>query len=426
MVTPTIKTEVVPIFVGQQGTGKSTFGEVLLKALFGEDNVLVTDQFDSTARFNADSADALIICLEEKAQEDKRNTSANLKSRATTKKVRKENKGVDPIFQDSYTDFVLTTNELVPLKFEDRGDQRRFMVMEVDPDFTVKNPQAADVFAKLYGRNNRGETVCKGLIEDKPTIEQFKMDLWENKGNPDSVNYREFPKTDAYHRCFDIPRTTEAVEIESIIKALIPFIHTYLTTREVTPSIEMIEEGEENPRKVYLEVVCHIDAVQFLKAYQDWPDRIALCKQAIFIDTNYNKPYAHSVVERTLYDMRGWFREQGLILLEETNAPTNGFRNLHGKLKHSSTAWFVLLQEGGDDNDGINTRHLPVPNADREYRAQFAGFSSLGFGQTSSETGRVGKRIRFNNKFVYDENGEFETLNELKPGRFDRRSENAQ
>ena len=55
MIHPKEKTQIVPIIVSRaQGTGKSTFAEVICKGLFGKDNVLVTDQYDSQSRFNAD------------------------------------------------------------------------------------------------------------------------------------------------------------------------------------------------------------------------------------------------------------------------------------------------------------------------------------------------------------------------------------
>jgi hypothetical protein len=149
---PTVKTQVVPIIVSRaQGSGKTTFAEVICKGLFGKENVIVSDQYDSTARFNADYADALIVCQEEKELEDRRNPAGALKSRATATTIRKELKGVDPIYQESYTDFIMTTNKDVPIKFDGREDQRRFMIMEADEHFTRKESQLADeVFTKLY------------------------------------------------------------------------------------------------------------------------------------------------------------------------------------------------------------------------------------------------------------------------------------
>jgi len=424
LINPTVKTEVVPIFVGAQGTGKSTFGEVICKALFGEDNVLVTDQYDATARFNADNADMLIVCLEEKSQEDKRNTSSSLKSRATSKKVRKENKGVDPIFQDSHTDFIMTTNELVPLKFEDRGDQRRFMVMEADPTFTIEPPPgqpktstnelAASIITQLYGRTPEGQKVCKSFLENKQAIEQFKHELWEGK-NCEGINYKQFPKTEAYNRCFNIPRTNEAVEIEAIIKALAPFIRATLVSGSLQEKVTLTDP-ETGEMTMYLDAVLNdINAMQYVYKHADLPPRVAICRAVTFVDSQFNKPYAHSVVERTLFDMRPWLKQQGLILLGNTNPPNNGFKNIVGKAKHSPAAWFVLADD-------------PFAEAavSMDEETHKIAIVRTGVQAPTKEIGRLGERVRFNDHFIYDVNGEFETLNELKPGCFDRRAENAQ
>ena len=211
---PTVKTQVVPIIVSRaQGSGKTTFAEVICKGLFGKDNVIVSDQYDSTARFNADYADALIVCQEEKELEDKRNPAGALKSRATATTIRKEQKGVDPIYQESYTDFIMTTNKDVPIKFDGREDQRRFMIMEADEHFTRKESSLADeVFTKLYGYDANFNKAGTPFQEDKDLIAQFKHELFTNEELA-KVPLRHFPKTAAYHRCFSMPRSTEATDI---------------------------------------------------------------------------------------------------------------------------------------------------------------------------------------------------------------------
>jgi len=412
MVHPERKTEVIPIFVGAQGTGKSTFGECICTALFGRDNVLVTDQFDSTARFNTDNADALIVCIEEKTQDDKRNTSGNLKSRATASRVRKEAKGVDPIFQEAHTDYVLTTNEVVPLKFDDRGNQRRFMVMEVDAEFTRQKSQLADaVFTQLYGVDGKGEAVGTGLARATERIAQFKMDLWRKK-NCDGVNYKEFPHTEAYDRCFSVPRTNEAVEVESIIRSLVPFIRASLTAGYVLPKIDVEHDGETIP--VYLDRICDEVAMQYVRKTPVMPSRIALCRQEVFKDRETGKHYAHSVVERVLLDMKTWFLTEGLVLHGDTTPPSGvtGFRNILGKSRHSPAAWFSLYTTE-ERNDG------PILNP---YILDMEATDPVEEGSKM----RVGRRVPFNASFNYDEEGEFETLNELKPGRLERTKENAQ
>ncbi len=132
MIAPMKKLEVIPIFTGAQGTGKSSFGEALCAGLFEQDNVIVTYQFDSQSRFNSDFADALVISIEEKGQEDKKNLESSIKSLSTVSRIRKEKKGIDPTFQINGIDLVISTNDYIPVKF-DSLDQRRFMIMETNP-----------------------------------------------------------------------------------------------------------------------------------------------------------------------------------------------------------------------------------------------------------------------------------------------------
>jgi len=437
LIYPTQKTEVIPVFTGEQGTGKSTFGEVICKALFGKDNVIVSYQYDSTSRFNSDQADALVVCIEEKTQEDARNTSGALKSSATATQVRKENKGVDPYYQDSYTDFVLSTNEFVPVKFEGRGNQRRFMIMEVDPDFTRERSQLADeVFTKLYGYNARGERVGKGMIEDKAMIEQFKFELL-NKAN--NVNYRDFPHTDAYQRCFNIPRTGEAVEVETTIKALAPFIKASLEQRkEVTRIVLKDDDGQLNVSDLD-GVVADCNAIEFIAAKLGRNNRVAVCKALTFVDRQ-GRPYSPSVVERILLDMRTWLRDEyDLVLLGNTSAPARGFRGITTKLKHSPAAWFILkseqdeddkyyldtlddpiirtnsnntnstiaVKEQGEEIDELRQREQPSSDNDTD--------SSPSTDMRHQNDQRQGERVKYNGQFLFDPAGEFETLNEILP-----------
>src|SRR5262245_4755048 len=265
LIQPTVKTQVVPIFVSRaQGTGKTTFAEVICKGLFEADNVLVTDQYDAQSRFNVDYADALIICNEETDHEDKRNPAGSLKSRATATTIRKEHKGLDPVYQESYTDYMLTSNKDVPIKFEDDSDQRRFMVMEADENFTRKNNKLADeVFTKLYGRDANGNPVGVPFTEDKALISQFKHELYTREDIKD-VDYRKFPHTAAYNKCFTLPRTTEATEIEAIVRTLAPFIKESLEQHAIVNTI-VLNEGE--PSEETLSLVDYLPITTAMQVY---------------------------------------------------------------------------------------------------------------------------------------------------------------
>ena len=386
---PTVKTQVVPIIVSRaQGSGKTTFAEVICKGLFGKDNVLVTDQYDSQARFNADYADALIVCQEEKEETDKRNPAGALKSRATATTIRKEQKGIDPIYQESYTDFIMTTNKDVPIKFDGREDQRRFMIMESDPNFTRKTSELADeVFTKLYGCDANYQKVGKPFVEDKELIAQFKHELF-TRADIAAVELRNFPKTAAYKRCFTLPRTTEATEIESILRALAPFIKETLLQKKL---ITELEDGSK-----LLDVIQYTGAVQYMPAFKEHAAFVALCRPLVFYEMQTMRPYTHSVVERSIYDCGPWLiAEFGLAVISDMDPLLGGFTQVAGRYRTAPAAKFCLLEDVHKNPIG----HLQMQAA-----------------APKRTTERIGKRLRVDKNFKPNDNGCFETVNEMKPG----------
>ena len=388
---PTVKTQVVPIIVSRaQGSGKTTFAEVICKGLFGKDNVIVSDQYDSTARFNADYADALIVCQEEKELEDKRNPAGALKSRATATTIRKEQKGVDPIYQESYTDFIMTTNKDVPIKFDGREDQRRFMIMEADEHFTRKESSLADeVFTKLYGYDANFNKAGTPFQEDKDLIAQLKHELFTNEELA-KVPLRNFPKTAAYNRCFSMPRTTEATEIETILRALAPFIKASLEQDKLVETVDTLKLGD------IIEVT---NAMQFMPEYKNYKKYVALCRPLIFCDATTRKPYAHATVERGILDCGPWLLSEYGIKIEACTDPIpGGFERIAGRYRMAMTARFSLALD-----EDTQIREMPT-----------IGPRISGVILRSNE--RIGQRVRVNSKFRPDPNGCFETVNEMKPG----------
>ncbi len=386
---PTIKTQVVPIIVSRtQGSGKTTFAEVICKGLFGKDNVIVSDQYDATARFNADYADALIVCQEEKEETDKRNPAGTLKSRATATTIRKEQKGVDPIYQESYTDFIMTTNKDVPIKFDGREDQRRFMVMEADPNFTRKTSELADeVFTKMYGYNANNERVGKPFVEDRDLIAQFKHELF-TRADIAAVELRNFPKTAAYNRCFSIPRTSEATEIESILRAIAPFIKASLIQKKV---VMELDDGTQ-----LSDIIQHTGAVQYMPAFQEHSAFVALCRPLVFYEMQTSKPFTHSVVERSIYDCGPWLiAEYGIAIVSDMEPLLGGFTNVSGRYRTAAAAKFCLIEDV--HKNPVNRIQLmkTIPKAVQP---------------------RIGERLRVDKNFKPNENGCYETVNEMKPG----------
>lgn len=386
---PNVKTQVVPIIVSRaQGSGKTTFAEVICKGLFGKDNVLVTDQYDSQARFNADYADALIVCQEEKEETDKRNPAGALKSRATATTIRKELKGIDPIYQESYTDFIMTTNKDVPIKFDGREDQRRFMIMEADESFTRKESELADeVFTKLYGYDANYVKCGKPFTEDKELIAQFKHELF-TRADIAAVDLRNFPKTAAYKRCFTLPRTSEATEIESIMRALAPFIKASLEQHK------FVDEIDDNKLS---DVIQFTGAMQYMPPFKEHSAFVALCRPLVFYEMSTSKPFQHSVVERGIYDCGPWLiAEYGLSIIPDMDPLLGGFTKVAGRYRTAAAAKFCLVSDARKNN----ICHIQKIDTTANNMTQQ----------------RIGMRLRVNKYFKLDENGCFETVNEMKPG----------
>ena len=407
MLYPTQKTQVVPIIVSRaQGSGKSTFAEVICKGLFGKDNVLVTDQYDATARFNADYADALIVCHEEKEEQDRRNPASSLKSRATATTIRKENKGVDPIYQDSYTDYILTTNKEVPIKFEGREDQRRFMVMEADEGFTRKTSSVADeVFTMLYGFDSNFRKAGVPFVEDYDLIAQFKHELFTREDIA-KVSLRNFPHTAAYNRCFSLPRTNEATEAESVLRALAPFIRETLRLGQVVMQLEDISLSD---------IVNNVSAVRYVPAYGETPAYVALCRPLVFYEMGSMKPMSHSVVERTLNDAGSWMTDQyELSVMPDTEPFPQGFPGVAGRYRAAPVARICRAEDTVKPSArmpyiGIVKDKVVTSEGDAIYFGDTSALRTAGAG----EQGREGRRFRVNGNFWPDKMGEYETVNEL-------------
>lgn len=400
---PKVKTQVVPIIISRaQGSGKTTFAEVICKGLFGKDNVIVSDQYDATARFNSDYADALIVCQEEKEETDRRNPAGTLKSRATATTIRKEQKGIDPIYQESYTDFIMTTNKDVPIKFDGPEDQRRFMVMEADEKFTRKESALADeIFTKLYGYDSKYNKVGTPFVEDRELIAQFKHELFTRQDIAD-IPLREFPKTTAYKRCFSLPRTNEATDIEAILRSIAPFIQQSLADGKL--AVQLTNGAHLS------DIVSVTAAFQYMPAFKDFKAHVAICRPLVFIDPNTNKPYAHSTVERELIAAKNWLLiDYGLKLDYNFEALPGGFSKVVGRYKMAPAARFYNASdlEGKDTSISL---YKEVPEV------------------TLRSESRIGQRLRVNSKFKLDSKGCFETVNELKPNIYDlkNKSKNVQ
>jgi hypothetical protein len=393
---PKSKTEVIPVIVSRtQGNGKTTFANVICSGLFGEDNVIVTDQYDANSRFNADYADALVICAEEKEDNDKRSTAASLKSRSTGKMIRKENKGLDPIYQENYGEFVITTNKEVPIRFEGEEKQRRFMVMGSNPDFVREKSDLADqIFTKLYGEDAAHHVLGTPFAKDIPLIQQMKHELVE-RTHFNKVPLHEFPITEEYKKCISEPQTTEATEIASIIRSLSPFIRESLLKHQLVRQVTVTNyDGSEDILDLQ-SYAPNASGVQFMPSIGGAAPYIALCKPIIFFDQNTGKPFNHAIVERTLSECNIWLLANYKLQVLPNQSPIpGGFMRVNNRHRQAPAARIVLVEVASTPEKP--PKIITAPPVKKEPR--------------------IGACLRVNTQWQPDSTGEFETVNEMKPG----------
>ena len=127
---PARKTEVCLLLYGDQGCGKSTIGEYLLRKIIGLDKMIITSKADKMFGKFVNSQGKLLAVLNECSGKDTFNICDILKDAITMTTTEQEKKGVDAVAVTDYTNFIFTTNNINSVKIEE-GD-RRFMPIEIN------------------------------------------------------------------------------------------------------------------------------------------------------------------------------------------------------------------------------------------------------------------------------------------------------
>lgn len=126
---PYIKTRVCLIFKGVQGTGKDTYwnfiGDILGQQYFFSTSTPENSIFN---QFNTGSEKAIIVKFEEANFQTNKANADKLKSIITKEKETYVKKGQDGIILNDYRNFVMTTNNDIPVLIED--SDRRFVLIK--------------------------------------------------------------------------------------------------------------------------------------------------------------------------------------------------------------------------------------------------------------------------------------------------------
>tara|TARA_R110000787_G_scaffold125982_3_gene237164 strand:- start:3217 stop:5556 length:2340 start_codon:yes stop_codon:yes gene_type:complete len=209
---PERKTDVCLLIQGQQGTGKTTLAEDLLKNIIGKKYVFDTCDVDKICgRFNGIVQGKLMGILNEATGRDTMGIIDKIKDSITRKDLLVEHKGIDPVLVKDYCNFIYTTNNVNPVKID--KDDRRFQVMECSSkykgDTSYFNALYADIedhkilktflkflkerdISKFNCERDRVKTDAADDIHDmnKCPVEDFWDYIWSEDFNKYATDYK--------------------------------------------------------------------------------------------------------------------------------------------------------------------------------------------------------------------------------------------
>nr|WP_285816903.1 DUF5906 domain-containing protein [Lactobacillus taiwanensis] len=129
---PTDKTQVAIVLTGVEGTGKTTFTDVICRLLgtYANDNANIDE---ITGIFNSSILmKKLIVCNEVKSfTSSKSYDSDKMKTLITEKNIDINRKGKEAVRQENVANFIFVSNNFAPIKISEFD--RRYLVIEVSP-----------------------------------------------------------------------------------------------------------------------------------------------------------------------------------------------------------------------------------------------------------------------------------------------------
>lgn len=161
---------------GAMGSGKTKVGEIF-GSLVPAHHFQIDDQRYVVGNFNAHMAQCLLLQAEEAVWAGDKAAEGRLKGLVTSEYQMIESKGIDPIRMRNHVRLFMTSNEdwAVPAG----KDERRFLVLDVDPRCAQNHGYFAEMEAEL---NNGGR--------ERLLYDLLRLDL-------DKVNLRQIPRTAA-------------------------------------------------------------------------------------------------------------------------------------------------------------------------------------------------------------------------------------
>lgn len=130
---PHTKTKIVPIFKGKKGVGKDTFWDAFGYSILGKYYMATSKpEHDVFGRFGGATAQKIMVKIEEANFTTNKEHEERFKGLITCSHDSFEQKGKETIHVDSFVNFVLTTNQHVPVVLS--SDERRFVMFEASDE----------------------------------------------------------------------------------------------------------------------------------------------------------------------------------------------------------------------------------------------------------------------------------------------------
>ena len=129
------KTATVLVLTGAQGAGKTWFTDTFCELFGNYATKNITNIDHITGKFNSARMNKKVIVINEVdvADGSKPFNPASMKSAISDDSFQIERKGVDSVSCQAVDNFIICSNEFMPIKME--GDDRRYVVCEVNPKY---------------------------------------------------------------------------------------------------------------------------------------------------------------------------------------------------------------------------------------------------------------------------------------------------
>jgi hypothetical protein len=176
------------VLMGEKGTGKSSFGDILATLIGYEYYTKVDDITHLSNNFNSIFEKSIITVIEEVVSNagEYHSVQSKLKSLTTDKPIRIEKKGIDSYMSSSNNNFIICTNECNPVKIT--KDNRRYMVIKMPNTLQNNN---------IFFRDLK--------LEVKENIEKIRYYFYKYKYIEDLNSIR--PTTDAEKELMELNKS---------------------------------------------------------------------------------------------------------------------------------------------------------------------------------------------------------------------------